>query len=40
MEVLSDILESMRVQGSIYFCDSLKSPWSKDFKELDSYNFV
>jgi AraC-like DNA-binding protein len=39
MEVLSDILESMRVQGSVYFCDRLKSPWSKDFKELDQPSF-
>lgn len=39
MEVLSDILESMRVQGSIYFCDRLKAPWSKDYRELDQPSF-
>ena len=39
MEVLSDILESMRVQGSVYFCDSLKPPWSKDYFELGQPSF-
>lgn len=39
MEVLSDILDSMRVQGSIYFCDRLKSPWSKDYTDLNQPSF-
>jgi AraC-like DNA-binding protein len=39
MEVLSDILESMRVQGSVYFCDALKPPWSKDYIGLDQPSF-
>ena len=39
MEVLSDILESMQVQGSVYFCDSLKSPWSKDYVKLNQPSF-
>ncbi len=39
MEVLSDILESMRVHGSVYFCDSLKPPWSKDYEGLDQPSF-
>jgi len=39
MEVLSDILESMRVQGSVYFCDLMESPWSKDYTGLDQPSF-
>ena len=39
MEVLSDILRSMRVQGSVYFCDYLHAPWSKDFKDTTSASF-
>ena len=39
MEVLSDILRSMRVQGSVYFCDHLKSPWSMEFKDTTSASF-
>ena len=31
MEVLSDILRAMRVEGSVYFCDQLQAPWRKDF---------
>jgi len=39
MEVLSDILRSMRVQGSVYFCDHLKAPWSMEFKDTTSASF-
>ena len=39
MEVLSDILRSMRVQGSVYFCDHLHSPWSMDFNDPISAGF-
>ena len=39
MEVLSDILESMRVQCSVYFCDRMVSPWSKDYTGLDQPSF-
>lgn len=39
MEVLSDILNSMHVQGSVYFCDSLKPPWSKDYPNLEQPSF-
>ena len=39
MEVLSDILRSMRVQGSVYFCDYLQAPWSKEFKDTTSASF-
>ena len=33
MEVLSDILRSMRVEGSVYFCDHLDAPWSMVFED-------
>lgn len=39
MEVLSDILRSMRVQGSVYFCDHLRAPWSMDFEDTTSASF-
>ena len=39
MEVLSDILRSMRVRGSVYFCDGLKAPWSRDVREKKSASF-
>ncbi len=39
MEVLSDILRSMRVQGSVYFCDYLHAPWSMEFKDTTSASF-
>ncbi len=39
MEVLSDILRSMRVQGSVYFCDYLQAPWSMEFKDTTSASF-
>ncbi len=39
MEVLSDILRSMRVQGSVYFCDHLQAPWSMEFKDTTSASF-
>lgn len=39
MEVLSDILDSMRVRGSVYFCDALLPPWSKDYVQLDQPSF-
>lgn len=39
MEVLSDILRSMRVQGSVYFCDHLKAPWSMELKDTTSASF-
>ncbi len=29
----------MRVQGSVYFCDALPPPWSKDYVELDQPSF-
>ena len=39
MEVLSDILRSMRVEGSVYFCDHLNAPWTKEFKDTTSASF-
>ncbi len=39
MEVLSDILRSMRVEGSVYFCDHLQAPWSMDFADTKSASF-
>lgn len=39
MEVLSDILRSMRVEGSVYFCDRLEAPWRKDFVDTTTAAF-
>lgn len=39
MEVLSDILRSMRVEGSVYFCDSLDAPWKMEFANPESASF-
>jgi AraC-like DNA-binding protein len=39
MELLSDILRSMRAQGSVYFCDHLKAPWSMDFTKTKTASF-
>lgn len=39
MEVLSDILRSMRVDGSVYFCDRLRSPWTMEFNDTTSASF-
>ena len=39
MEVLSDILRSMRVEGSVYFCDHLQAPWSMDYVDTKSASF-
>lgn len=39
MEVLSDILKTMHVEGSVYFCDLLEAPWSKSFVDSSSASF-
>ena len=39
MEVLSDILRSKHVKGSVYFCDRLEAPWELDFNETTSASF-
>lgn len=31
MEILSDILKSLRVSGSVYFCSHVEPPWTKEF---------
>ncbi|MDU0353392.1 AraC family transcriptional regulator [Paraglaciecola aquimarina] len=31
MEILSDILKSLRVNGSVYFCSNIEAPWTKTF---------
>ena len=33
MEVLSDVLRTLRVRGSVYFCDCLEPPWSLKFND-------
>ncbi len=39
MDVLSDILRSVRVEGSVYFCDHLQAPWSVDLEDTSSASF-
>ena len=39
MEVLSDILRSMRVEGSVYFCDHLQAPWTLPFNQTKAASF-
>ena len=39
MEVLSDILRSMRVEASVYFCDMLDPPWTKTFDGASAAGF-
>lgn len=39
MEVLSEILRSMRVRGSVYFCDNLVAPWTLEFDDTKAANF-
>ena len=39
MEVLSDILRAMWVEGSVYFCDMLDPPWTKQFEGSTSAGF-
>lgn len=39
MEVLSDILRSIRVEGSVYFCDQVEVPWTKEFDEAEHASF-
>jgi AraC-like DNA-binding protein len=33
MEILSDILKSLHVSGSVYFCSQIEPPWTKEFKD-------
>lgn len=39
MEVLSDILRSIRVEGSVYFCDQVEVPWRKKFQGISNASF-
>lgn len=39
MELLSHILSAMKVQGSVYFCDVLETPWEKVFPDSGSAKF-
>ncbi|NMS37740.1 cupin domain-containing protein, partial [Vibrio parahaemolyticus] len=39
MEILSDILKSLRVSGSVYFCSQVEAPWTKEFKETETAGF-
>lgn len=33
MDVLSDVLVSLRATGTVYFCDQLAAPWTKTFED-------
>lgn len=39
MEVLSDILKSLRVNGSVYFCENIETPWTKEFCDTSTAGF-
>ena len=39
MEVLSDVLRTLRVRGSVYFCDHLEPPWSLEFHDQTNARF-
>ena len=39
MEVLSDILRSIRVEGSVYFCSGVEPPWTKVFSDQERASF-
>jgi len=39
VEVLSDILSTIRVKGSVYFCDLLETPWVKEFTGTTNAGF-
>ena len=38
-DVLSAVLASMRVSGTVYFCDQLDAPWSKEFRDTAVASF-
>lgn len=38
-DVLSDVLRSLRVAGSVYFCDRLDVPWRKEFVDMATASF-
>lgn len=39
MEVLSDVLRSLHVSGSVYFCDGLEAPWTQRFDDAERASF-
>lgn len=39
MEILSDILKSLRVSGSVYFCSQVEAPWTKEFNGSSNAGF-
>jgi AraC-like DNA-binding protein len=39
MEILSDILRSLRVSGSVYFCSHVEPPWTKEFVDKKTAGF-
>ncbi|MCO4798170.1 MAG: AraC family transcriptional regulator [Colwelliaceae bacterium] len=39
MEILSDILKTLRVDGSVYFCDHVEYPWTKEFIDTSTASF-
>lgn len=39
MEVLSDVLRSLRASGSIFFCDRMVAPWFAQFSEVGQASF-
>ena len=39
MDVLSNILYSLRVQGSVYFCSNVEPPWKKSYENRTSAAF-
>lgn len=39
MDILSDILSSLRVSGSVYFCSHVEPPWEKSFIDKTTAGF-
>lgn len=39
MDVLSDVLRTLRASGTVYFCDRLAAPWSKTFADPGAASF-
>jgi len=38
-DVLSDVLRSMRAEGTVYFCDEMPPPWEKSYSGEDGASF-
>ena len=38
-DVLSDVLASIRVAGTVYFCDQVQAPWKKEFLGTTAASF-